>query len=150
MFLVFVFLQTGEKSGQVEKSKKNARQRQNDFKVCFIVTVYTKMLFWESCSPHLFLKYMPPKPVVCTYADCFIENDRGDDPSAGEARSGGSSAHHPATGGAESLRRLGEQDRAHWSLAYTNHPHRQVLTPIVWICDSLIMCGSDMVICRTF
>jgi len=31
------FLQTGEKSGQVEKSKKNARQRQNDFKVCFVV-----------------------------------------------------------------------------------------------------------------
>lgn len=30
----FLFpLQTGEKSGQVEKSKKNARQRQNDFKV---------------------------------------------------------------------------------------------------------------------
>lgn len=27
------FYQTGEKSGQVEKSKKNARQRQNDFKV---------------------------------------------------------------------------------------------------------------------
>lgn len=29
----FIPLQTGEKSGQVEKSKKNARQRQNDFKV---------------------------------------------------------------------------------------------------------------------
>lgn len=29
----FLFMQTGEKSGQVEKSKKNARQRQSDFKV---------------------------------------------------------------------------------------------------------------------
>lgn len=59
---------------------------------------------------------------------CFTENDRGDDPSAGEARSGGSPPHHPATGGAESLRRLGEQDRAHWSLADANHTHCQVLT----------------------
>ena len=31
--IISMFLQTGEKSGQVEKSKKNARQRQNDFKV---------------------------------------------------------------------------------------------------------------------
>lgn len=41
---------------------------------------------------------------------CVIENDRGDDQSAGEARSGGSSPHYAAAGGAEFLRRLGEQD----------------------------------------
>lgn len=39
MFPVFLFFpQTGERSGQVEKSKKNARQRQNDFKVNSIST----------------------------------------------------------------------------------------------------------------
>lgn len=39
MFPVFLlFPQTGERSGQVEKSKKNARQRQNDFKVNSIST----------------------------------------------------------------------------------------------------------------
>lgn len=38
----FLFMQTGEKSGQVEKSKKNARQRQSDFKVWFgLTTVLT-------------------------------------------------------------------------------------------------------------
>lgn len=59
MFLVlfcFFHLQTGEKSGQVEKSKKNARQRQNDFKVCFILTVYTKLLFWESNTVVFWIK----------------------------------------------------------------------------------------------
>lgn len=36
---LFFSPQTGEKSGQVEKSKKNARQRQNDFKVSGSVTL---------------------------------------------------------------------------------------------------------------
>lgn len=53
---------------------------------------------------------MPSKPIVWMCAVCVIENDRGDDPQAGEARQGGSSPHHSATGGSESLRRLGEQD----------------------------------------
>lgn len=51
---MFLSLQTGEKSGQVEKSKKNARQRQNDFKVCGI---YPKTCYIEvSDSLQLFLK----------------------------------------------------------------------------------------------
>lgn len=47
----FLFLQTGEKSGQVEKSKKNARQRQNDFKVWFSLTcVLTTELILFYCT----------------------------------------------------------------------------------------------------
>lgn len=42
---LILLLQTGEKSGQVEKSKKNARQRQNDFKVGAIVTVLLAAVF---------------------------------------------------------------------------------------------------------
>lgn len=43
---VFLFFpQTGERSGQVEKSKKNARQRQNDFKVNSISTASLTTLF---------------------------------------------------------------------------------------------------------
>lgn len=47
----FLFLQTGEKSGQVEKSKKNARQRQNDFKVWFI---------WPLSSPPIEFDFTAP------------------------------------------------------------------------------------------
>lgn len=54
------------------------------------------------------------------------ENDRGDDPSAGEAHSGGSPADHPAAPWAESVRRLGEQDGADRSLAHADHTHREV------------------------
>lgn len=47
----FSFVQTGEKSGQVEKSKKNARQRQNDFKVGFSLTcVLTTNLIIFYCT----------------------------------------------------------------------------------------------------
>lgn len=69
---------------------------------------------------------------------CFKENDRGDDSSAGEAHSGGSSPHHTATGRAQSLRWLGKQDGAHWGLADTNHTHCQVLTLVHWLCAIFI------------
>lgn len=107
--------QTGERSGQVEKSKKNARQRQNDFKVCFDESVSLTTVFQINAA------------LTCWRAVCFVENDRRDDPSAGEAHSGGPSPHHPATGRTESLWRLGDQDGAHWSLADPNHTHCQVL-----------------------
>lgn len=68
-------------------------------------------------------------PCKLMMRDCqfrLTENDRGDDPSAGEAHSGGSSADHPAAPWAESVRRLGEQDGADRSLAHADHTHREV------------------------
>lgn len=35
---LFIFNKTAEKSGQMERSKKNARQKQNDFKVSCLQT----------------------------------------------------------------------------------------------------------------
>lgn len=55
MFPVFlIFPQTGERSGQVEKSKKNARQRQNDFKVNYISTALLTTIFKNDCHTQKF------------------------------------------------------------------------------------------------
>lgn len=114
---LFSPLQTGERSGQVEKSKKNARQRQNDFKVRLDETRPSPPVFEN--QRHLTITRWRPV--------CFVENDRGDDPSPGEAHSRGPSPHHPAAGRTESLRGLGCQDGADRSLADPDHTHCQVL-----------------------
>lgn len=61
---------------------------------------------------------------LCTLR--LTENDWGDDPSPGEARSRSSSSHDVAKVRAEPLWRLGQQDRPQWKLANTNHAHRSV------------------------
>lgn len=85
-------------------------------------------------------------PCKLMMRDCqfrVAENDRGDDPSAGEAHSGGSAADHPAAPWAESVRRLGEQDGADWSLAHADHTHREVFCTLcfcMWHDNSTTYC----------
>lgn len=56
-------LKTGEKSGQVEKLKKNARQRQSDFKVSFL-------LRWPYIVHFLSLRWLSSLTVV--WSCCVI------------------------------------------------------------------------------
>lgn len=124
---LFSFLQTGEKSGQVEKSKKNARQRQNDFKVQEDVSDQLQYYFLRCTRWSLW----DVSPLFAPLTASFTENDRRANQQTGEAHSGGSAPHHSATRGAERLRRLGGQDGADGSLADADHPHRQVLLALL-------------------
>lgn len=130
--ILFFYLtfKTAEKSGQIERSK-NARQRQNDFKVskrwvcrgemkaAFTVffTVAVEPFRWLHTSAMLIMLW------CCS---CRLENDPGSDAVPREAGPRSPAPPQHPGGWREAVRGLGGEGWAVWTLVGPCHPNSEV------------------------